>query len=395
MLQNIYIIGIIIRFSIILFIILIYNVIVSFEFIFKLKSIESFIGFNINNKIIKHDFKVLHDILNAPKISIIIALFNGEGYINSVISSIQNQNFLFWELIIIDDYSSDNSINLINRLMINEKRIKLLQNLKNMGTLYTKMRGILFAKGKYILSLDQDDLYTSRKVFSFLYNQAEEKKLELLGFSSIISPLDMTKYNKTINYFDSSILSKPNIKDRFFDPPNNAERSSTFLCLYFIRAQLFQRLIKKIDNKFFSRNIDSHDDTILMFLLSREANSLLHIKKIFHVILIWPNYRIPSISHQMKIKLLMREKKRCYSYLTFIEITLLYTEQNKKDKEFAGKILLLYFLEHECRNNKYIIKEAIRICNLFFQNKFISLSLKKKIKKFFREINLSNISHIN
>ena len=267
-----------------------------------------------------------------------ITLFNGEGYIKPVIRSIQNQNFINWELIIVDDSSSDNSIELVKEIMGKEERIKLLKNSKNMGTLHTKMRGIIFAKGKYILSLDQDNLYSNKNVLNILYRRAEKYNIELLGFSTIIITLDM-KYIKSVhNYFETHIIRKPNIKDRFFQKTKDGKQSMTFLCLYFIRAELFHRLIKKIDKSILNRNIDQHDDSILMFLLSREANSFKHIKKICHVILIWPNNFSSSIPHQLEIKIMMREKKKCYSYLTFIEVVLLYTESNIKDKEFAGKI---------------------------------------------------------
>ena len=324
-----------------------------------------------------------------PKISIVIAMFNGEGYIKPVIRSIQNQNFIFWELIIIDDYSSDNSIGLVKEIMNNDSRILLLKNFKNRGTLYTKTRGILFAKGKYILSLDQDNLYATEDVFSFLYIKAEKNNLELLGFSSIVTSIDIIHFSQALNNFKTSIIKKPNIKSRFFTDQIYKDISSTSLSLYFIKLCLLQRLIKKIHKNILNRNIDSHDDSILIFLLSREANSLLHLKKIFHVILAWPNYKNPLLSHQIEVKMKLREKKKCISYLTFIEIVLLFTESNSKDKELAGNMLKAWFLNDKCRVNKEVKKDAIKICNLFFHNKYIKSDIKNEIKLFFREVNFS------
>jgi glycosyltransferase involved in cell wall biosynthesis len=71
----------------------------------------------------------------------------------------------------VDDCSKDNSVNLIKELMIKDPRIILFQNKENKGMLYTKTRGVLLAKGKYVLILDMDDIYTQRDAFSTLYIQ--------------------------------------------------------------------------------------------------------------------------------------------------------------------------------------------------------------------------------
>ena len=57
------------------------------------------------------------------------------------------------------DCSKDNSVNLIKELMVKDPRIKLYQNEENKGALYTKTRGVLNAKGKYVMALDEDDMY--------------------------------------------------------------------------------------------------------------------------------------------------------------------------------------------------------------------------------------------
>ena len=103
-----------------------------------------------------------------PKISIVITVYNGEGYLKTTLLSIQNQDFKDIEIIIVDDCSKDNSVNLIKELMIQDPRIKLYQNEQNKGMLYAKTRGVLHAKGKYVMLLDVDDIYSQRDAFSTL-----------------------------------------------------------------------------------------------------------------------------------------------------------------------------------------------------------------------------------
>ena len=92
----------------------------------------------------------------------------------------------------------DNSIEVIKELMEEDKRIKLLSNGENRGTLYTKTKGVLNAKGKYVMTLDQDNLYSNKNVFCNLYREAEKYNLDLLGFSTISSGI---KLNLSKSYF--------------------------------------------------------------------------------------------------------------------------------------------------------------------------------------------------
>lgn len=110
----------------------------------------------------------LHPII--PKISIIISMHNRGEYIKWAIRSIQNQDFIDFEIIVVDDCSSDNSTKYVKQLQNEDNRIILLQNKENMGTLYTKSIGVLYAKGKYIQSLDSDDMLCNRNYLSKSYN---------------------------------------------------------------------------------------------------------------------------------------------------------------------------------------------------------------------------------
>ena len=80
--------------------------------------------------------------------------------------------------------------------MKEDPRIVFLQNKENKGILYTKTKGILHARGKYVMTLDEDDLYASNDAFSTLYNEAEKYNLDIVGFGSIIN--DINILNKKI-----------------------------------------------------------------------------------------------------------------------------------------------------------------------------------------------------
>ena len=342
----------------------------------KYKEIEKYIKFNLEGNL-EHSPNNFCKKEN-PEISIIVSTFNGEVYIKPAVRSVQNQNFLNIEIIIVDDGSMDNSIEVIKELMEEDRRIKFLCNGVNRGTLYTKTKGVLNAKGKYVMTLDQDNLYSNKNVFYNLYREAEQYNLDLLGFSTISSgvKLNLTK-SYFLNYFRTHIVRKPNLKKRFLGYDSRIE-SGIYLCLYFIKTNLFLNAIKQLGDEFINRNIDAHDDTILMFILSRIAVSLKHLKEIYYILLQWPEKYFESLKFQRAVKLRERERKNCYSYLTLIEIVNKFTEDN--EKFIAEKCLYIWFLSQEkCRNNTGIMNYAIRVLNFFLNDKHISSKTKKNI----------------
>ena len=116
-----------------------------------------------------------------------------------------------------------------------------------------------------------------------------------------------------------------------------------------------------------------------MFLLSRNALSLKHLKKIFYILLEWPEEYSEALKFQRNIKYKERERKNCYSYLTFLEIMFLFTENNN-DKCIAERCFHMWFLEkEECKKQNDTMNYAIKVCNLYLNNQYISNDTKTKI----------------
>lgn len=91
-----------------------------------------------------------------PLISVIMPAYNVENYIRLSIESILNQTFTDFELIIIDDCSSDKTVDIIESF--DDSRIKLIRNESNMRLSYNLNLGISIAQGKYIARMDSDDI---------------------------------------------------------------------------------------------------------------------------------------------------------------------------------------------------------------------------------------------
>jgi len=90
------------------------------------------------------------------KITVLLPVYNAEKYLKEALDSILNQTFRDFELLIINDGSKDNSENIIKSY--SDKRIRLINNSKNLGLIKTLNKGIDLAGGKYIARMDADDI---------------------------------------------------------------------------------------------------------------------------------------------------------------------------------------------------------------------------------------------
>ena len=96
-------------------------------------------------------------------VSIIMPSFNTGMFIAESINSVLAQTYTNWELIIVDDYSSDNTDDIVNPYLV-DKRIVYIKNEKNCGAAVSRNRALREAKGRWIAFLDSDDLWMSDKL---------------------------------------------------------------------------------------------------------------------------------------------------------------------------------------------------------------------------------------
>jgi len=91
-----------------------------------------------------------------PKVTVLMPVYNGEKYIREAIESILRQTFTDFEFLIVNDGSTDKSIEIIQSY--NDSRIKLVNNERNLGLIATLNKGLDLARGKYIARMDCDDI---------------------------------------------------------------------------------------------------------------------------------------------------------------------------------------------------------------------------------------------
>lgn len=97
-------------------------------------------------------------------VSIVTPMFNNENVIKETINSVVNQSYTNWELLLIDDASSDNTKSTVNGFIDSDSRIKLFEHKENKGAAEARNLGTKMAEGKYIAFLDADDLWRPNKL---------------------------------------------------------------------------------------------------------------------------------------------------------------------------------------------------------------------------------------
>lgn len=95
---------------------------------------------------------------SSPLVSIVIPVYNGAKYIEETIRSVLAQTVKEIEVLVMNDASKDNSASIVEKLELEDKRVKLV-NKSNSGVANTRNEGIELARGKYIALLDQDDVW--------------------------------------------------------------------------------------------------------------------------------------------------------------------------------------------------------------------------------------------
>ena len=119
---------------------------------------------------------------NTPVISVILPHYNRQKMLLKSIRSIQNQSLKNIEIIIVNDCSTDNSSKIFEYLLKTDPRIRIFHHVKNMGLFRTRVDGFLYSRGKYLISLEPDDLYNDNYVLEDAYNTLEIYKADSVKF---------------------------------------------------------------------------------------------------------------------------------------------------------------------------------------------------------------------
>ena len=324
-------------------------------------------------------------------VSVIVPVYNVEKYLDECIKSIMEQSYTNLEILLIDDGSSDNSINICNRYSLIDNRIRVISQ-KNGGASKARNRGIRESCGEYIIFIDSDDYWDDLDALKVMIGNMSESGADILQFG-------YKKYYEDINHIENYRYNFKRIDINL--------KSKRYTLNYFAKYNLMysspcNKLIKRsllIEGEIvFIEGITSEDIdwNARLFILAKKFDV---IDKSIYVY----RQRYNSVSNSInkdKLIQLKRNINKCieyvdtyslkdeeffYEYMSYVAyqyMTLLVSSNmynGKLDKEFKSSI----------KENKYLLKYdlnyRVHIFNLINRylgygglNLFINIFLKIK-----------------
>jgi len=366
MIINIIKINIIIIFIILQKNIIFFNIEIIFSYLklkFEINKIEYYLNFCNYNK---QKINIFYQNKN-PNISIISPIYNREKYIFRFIKNIQNQNFFNIELILVDDNSSDNSVKKIEILEKDDKRIKLIKNKINKGTLISRNLGILYSKGKYIIIPDPDDIL-SKNILNICYKFAEKYQYDIIRFNCY-NGKGILSYNHLIKHLEKKPIYQPDLTTYLYYGNGELQRLDGVIYNKFIKKEVFIRALNKLNDFYINLHMIYSEDVLITHIIYITANSFFFLKTIGYYYKRNNNSITKNIISELKIK----------AVFIHLKLILEYYKNKKYERDIINDILMIFNkgIEFKKKNkfikvkNIYNYNDSLNIYNDII-NKFIN-----------------------
>ncbi len=209
-----------------------------------------------------------------PKISVILPNFNHADYIDDALRSMLMQTFDDWECIIIDDASTDKSLEIIKKFIKQDSRFQLIKLKENKGLSAARNAGLEIANGDYIGFLDADDAFTPNAL-EIMYMTAEMNRADIVGGFVTIIPDDFKLIQETVpkSYGEQnfSLINNPSGNLIFF-------LKSTGTNLTWVWRRLFKREI--IGEKRFLEGVNQIEDLLFILEVLASARRIIETRSV-------------------------------------------------------------------------------------------------------------------
>ena len=349
-----------------------------------LKQFERYVNICKNSRILDR-IKIFND---HPYISVCMAALNMKLYIKNNLLSIINQSFQNFEIIIVNDFSNDETEDIIRKLQSKDSRIKLVNHDKNLGVYRSRIEAMLNAKGEYILLMDPDDMYMNPNLFKEIYNYNLNKNLDIIEFS-VYQQKDGEKniflpdnhYETHYHGFPKEIIFQPELSDLLYYLPGSKEYSKTIcrnIWNKIIRRKVFKKINKYIGKEYYDSFVITADDMIMNSIAYQYADNYSNILLPGYL------YNIRNVSMSRGEGGIKLKKIRTINHYQYFFILYKYIKDFKKDRNFL--MYEMKDLNHYVRFIKDLdIKEYIPKEIEFLNNLLEDPKVKYNFRKYITE----------
>ena len=215
-------------------------------------------------------------------ISIIIPIYNAEKYISRCISSILDSSYKNFEIICVNDGSTDNTIELLNEFSKKDNRVKVYTK-KNGGSASARNYGLNLVNGDYLAFIDADD-YVHKDYFKILYNTAKKYNTDIVECDYYLVSDGIFAESNQVNDYNVKIISNIKKLEEFCGKKEYLKSSVLWTKIY--SKKLFDN-IKFIENK-------GIDDEFIIHELIYKANNIALVDKKLYYYYMSPNSQMRS-----------------------------------------------------------------------------------------------------
>ena len=321
-----------------------------------------------------------YNLFENPKVTAIIPLFNCEKTIEQALHSIQYQNISNFEIILVNDFSKDNTYEIIKNIKKDDQRIIIINNHRNMGTLYSRSIASLIANGEYIFSLDNDDLFFYYDVFDYIYKIAKKDDLDIIGFLAINIrnyTADITRMIDlyTYQFPDEFYLEQPELGIWMIKFNNKFLIHNNMIWDKCIKTLIYKKAVNLLGFKRYSKFLSWAEDTSINYVLLKTAKSFKYIYKYGVAHFVGRN----TASNTQPIEL------KIFGELFLLDIIFDFSGNNIEEKNLLIDQALYIYKGYKI--NRYINNTNSNylksILKKIFNCKYTSKLNKRKIKKLF------------
>ena len=327
-----------------------------------------------------------------PYISVCIPVYNMEKYIEKSLLSIINQSFQDFEIIIANDNSKDNTLKIIERFQLQDKRIRIINHYKNLGVYFSRVDALLNSIGEYVLFLDPDDMLLNHYLFEELFNYNSKYNLDMIEFSVYHKEEDkkkiyFPKYHDFNHYhnFAKKIIYQPDLSNIIFYIPNTKIYTAIFCRTIWnklVRKIILINTIEYIEKSFHNHYLITADDTPINMINFQFSYN-------------YSNINLPGYLYNIRKKSMSRinidnshDLIVSYNFLLYFKLFYKYIKDFKKDLNFLYYDLnsnYYFILKLKDFNKTEYILKTIDFCNEIIKNN-ISSVFKEFIKNLIFQI---------
>ena len=205
------------------------------------------------------------------KVSIIVIVYNTEKYLKSCLDSLINQTYENIEIIVVDDGSTDNSLEIINRYEIKDKRIKKITQ-TNKGCVMARTNGAKIATGEYSMFIDSDD-WIEENTVEELVKKIQQTNVDIIKFRAINEPSKKVQDN-ILN--EKDFIFEECKKDKLY------EMLITTTKLNNVWNEIIKTELFNTNNPFLKENINQGDDFLINLDVFYNAKRILLTDSVYY-----------------------------------------------------------------------------------------------------------------